>query len=255
MRVAYLGVPKPVPAVLRAAGIDVDVLRAPRELVGGRHDWLVVAGWGRRIPSDLLAIPRLGTLNIHPSLLPEHRGPEPLRWALLHGDERFGVSIHRMTAVLDRGPIVFRGSREASLLDTHPPLLHELLTRAALELPRLLRDAPAGVDVEGDGSYESRVPPALLRLDPSLDAETFRRRVAAACDLGCGLSWRGAFVRVERAAVVDGPRSGSVGEVLSSDHDLACVQTSRGCVLVVTPGRSLPRGAIVTAPALRRGRA
>lgn len=68
-------------------------------------DLIVVACFPWRFPVPLLAIPRIGCLNVHPSLLPENRGPDPLFWTFRHGDRRTGVTIHLMTEALDAGPI------------------------------------------------------------------------------------------------------------------------------------------------------
>src|SRR6266576_1375070 len=69
-------------------------------------DMICVACFSKRIPRDILDIPRLGCLNVHPSLLPANRGPEPLFWAFRDGSGRTGVTIHVMDEGLDSGAIV-----------------------------------------------------------------------------------------------------------------------------------------------------
>lgn len=69
-------------------------------------DMICVACFSKRIPRDILNLPRLGCLNVHPSLLPANRGPEPLFWTFREGDERTGVTIHVMDESLDSGAIV-----------------------------------------------------------------------------------------------------------------------------------------------------
>ena len=69
-------------------------------------DMICVACFSKRIPRDILDIPRLGCLNIHPSLLPANRGPEPLFWTFREGDQRTGVTIHLMDEGMDSGAIV-----------------------------------------------------------------------------------------------------------------------------------------------------
>lgn len=68
-------------------------------------DLVVVACWPWRIPPALLAVPRLGFLNLHPSPLPELRGPEPLFWALQEGRAQTAVTVHWMDEGLDTGEI------------------------------------------------------------------------------------------------------------------------------------------------------
>lgn len=69
-------------------------------------DAICVACFTRRLPPALLALPRLGCLNAHPSLLPDNRGPDPLFWTLHAGATETGVTIHLIDADLDTGPIL-----------------------------------------------------------------------------------------------------------------------------------------------------
>jgi methionyl-tRNA formyltransferase len=71
-----------------------------------RPDILCVACFSMRIPRVILDLPRLGSLNVHPSLLPANRGPEPLFWTLREGGEKAGVTIHMIDEGLDSGAIV-----------------------------------------------------------------------------------------------------------------------------------------------------
>jgi methionyl-tRNA formyltransferase len=71
-----------------------------------RPDLVVCMGFPWKVPAAALAVPRLGWLNGHPSLLPRHRGPVPVAWAIRAGDEELGITFHRMEADLDTGPIV-----------------------------------------------------------------------------------------------------------------------------------------------------
>lgn len=69
-------------------------------------DLYVVVAYGKILPETLINIPKLGTINIHYSLLPKYRGASPLESTLLNGDERTGVSIQQMAFKLDSGPII-----------------------------------------------------------------------------------------------------------------------------------------------------
>jgi methionyl-tRNA formyltransferase len=75
-----------------------------------RPDLLVSWFWTTLLPPALLDVPRLGSINAHPSLLPRHRGPDPTYWAIVSGDDVTGVTIHRMTAEYDEGPILAQRS-------------------------------------------------------------------------------------------------------------------------------------------------
>ncbi len=75
-------------------------------LAAYQPDAICVACFSKRIPRVILDMPRLGCLNVHPSLLPANRGPEPLFWTFREGDQHTGVTIHVMDEGMDTGPIL-----------------------------------------------------------------------------------------------------------------------------------------------------
>ena len=80
--------------------IEVGLIALPMTLV------IITGGMAWKLPADLLALPRLGAINIHPALLPRHRGPSPFEAAFRAGDTETGLTIHRMAADFDTGPIL-----------------------------------------------------------------------------------------------------------------------------------------------------
>lgn len=110
-------------------------------------DLIVVACFPWRIPRAILALPRVGCLNVHPSLLPDGRGPEPVFWAFRRGPRTTGVTIHRMDDGLDTGPILARrvvdiganatiASLEAEVAAIGGRLLHAVVRDLALGTAR-----------------------------------------------------------------------------------------------------------------------
>ena len=92
-----------VPVLQPARPSDPDFVAQVRALA---PDVGVVVAYGHILKPDLLALPRRGMINVHPSLLPELRGAAPVEWAILHGLEKTGVTIMLMDAGLDSGPIL-----------------------------------------------------------------------------------------------------------------------------------------------------
>ncbi|MGN5380950.1 methionyl-tRNA formyltransferase [Streptomyces lasalocidi] len=92
------------------SGPDLLVPRSPQglalSLAGYEPDIVVCYGIPWRLPASVLRVPRLGMLNVHPSMLPRHRGPMPVHWAVRHGDEETGVTVHWMDEAFDSGPVV-----------------------------------------------------------------------------------------------------------------------------------------------------
>ena len=92
------------------AGMDLLLPASPRTLpallAAYRPDVLLVFGFNWRLPPDVLLVPKLGVLNVHPSALPRYRGPSPVLWAIRNGDPYLGVTVHRMTDRIDAGPVL-----------------------------------------------------------------------------------------------------------------------------------------------------
>jgi methionyl-tRNA formyltransferase len=124
--------------------IEAARLRAPETLAAVaacEPDAICVACFPRRLPPELLRLPRLGCLNVHPSLLPTNRGPDPLFWTFRQGDDETGVTVHLMDEGLDSGPILLRrriavaeGTTEAELEFACAVSGGELLVRALAAL-------------------------------------------------------------------------------------------------------------------------
>ncbi len=104
--------PDPVDAWARRTGTPVlPAWRGRAEkltaaLVQRKPDLVCIAGFPWLLQPDLLALPRRGAVNLHPSLLPRHRGPNPWFWTYYHDDRETGVSVHAVTARADAGPLL-----------------------------------------------------------------------------------------------------------------------------------------------------
>ena len=72
-------------------------------------DVLAVVAYGKILPDEVLAIPRLGSVNVHGSLLPKYRGAAPIQWAVLNGDEKSGVTTMYLAHDMDAGDIIYTG--------------------------------------------------------------------------------------------------------------------------------------------------
>jgi methionyl-tRNA formyltransferase len=102
----------PVKAWALVRGIPVatpdDLKQAAGQFAG--YDLFIVAAYGKLLPKNLLALPRLGTLNVHPSLLPEYRGPSPLEAQILADEKEVGVSVIVLDEETDHGPVLAQKS-------------------------------------------------------------------------------------------------------------------------------------------------
>jgi len=158
------GPPADTDELVLGAAEELDVLLPARRstvaplLASVRPDLVVCMGFPWKVPPDALAVPRLGWLNGHPSLLPRHRGPLPVAWAIREGDEEIGFTFHRMDAELDTGPILAQrrfpiGEYEPP--DAFYPRVAPVGMEALAEALERLAAGEEGVPQEDGGSYES----------------------------------------------------------------------------------------------------
>jgi methionyl-tRNA formyltransferase len=152
----------------------------------------VLADYGQIVPAALLEMPH-GALNLHPSLLPRHRGATPIPAAILAGDPETGVTLMRMDAGLDTGPIVAQVRHALHGTETSPGLESDLAVTAA-DLLRVRLGPWIGADIAThpqplDGATLTR--PLRRedgRLDPTRDASVLERQVRAY------QPWPGSFI-------------------------------------------------------------
>jgi len=174
--------------LVMGAADELDVLLPARRsriaplLASVEPDLVVCMGFPWKIPPDALAVPRLGWLNGHPSLLPRHRGPLPIAWAIRDGDEEVGITFHRMDAELDTGPILVQRRYPLGefagpdiFYAGFAPLIRETLAEA---LERLAAGDEGRAQEEG-GSYETFFSDDEVWLDLSRPAGDVHRLVWA----------------------------------------------------------------------------
>jgi len=182
---------------------------------------IVVAAYGRILPPEVLALPPKGVLNIHPSLIPRHRGPSPVVTALLDGDEVTGVTIILTDEGMDTGPVVAQRREPVLPKDTATVLTERLFHLGAELLVESLpaweadRITPVPQD-EGQASNTRLYTKADGEMDWALPARVLERRLKAFDAWpGCHTRWKGKGLRILEGAVVQGETVGHVpGDVI-----------------------------------------
>jgi methionyl-tRNA formyltransferase len=182
---------RPPPVAERAHELGLSVAQPERvndpevlaliAAAGGRdaaRQTVVVCAFGALIKEPLLSAHEL--INVHPSLLPRWRGAAPVERALMAGDARSGVSIMRLTAGLDDGPVCLAESLEISAEDDYGSLAARLQELGAELLLRALREHPPFHEQAHDGvTYAERIVPGDRLLDPDRPAVELERTVRA----------------------------------------------------------------------------
>ena len=182
--------PSPVKAVAMEEGISVLQPEKPRgaEFVQAMRDLApdlsVVVAYGHILPREVIELPRLGTLNIHASLLPRLRGAAPIQAAIADGFAETGVSIMRMVPALDAGPVIHALSTPIEPDETGGELtlrLSELGATALIEALALMELGEAREQAQDDTqvTYAQKIEREHARVDWTLDAEAVARRIRA----------------------------------------------------------------------------
>jgi methionyl-tRNA formyltransferase len=117
-----------------------------------RPDFLVVAGFGKKITNDWLSLPKKLAINMHPSLLPQYRGAFPAEWAILRGENKTGVTLLKMTESIDQGDILAQKEITIAPEDTRETLYDKLYRLGAHLVIDELRD-PHEPQPQPKGTY------------------------------------------------------------------------------------------------------
>jgi len=234
--------PTPVPVAVGARRLGLPLLqpervRAPETAAAIEAlapDLGVLADYGRIVPPSILEIPRHGILNVHPSLLPRHRGATPVPATILAGDPEAGVAVMLMDAGLDTGPVL--GSRSWPLdgTETAPELEARAAREGAALLTELLEPYLRGERVASPQDEALATLTRPLRrpdglLDPGRPAVELERQVRAY------QPWPGSFIETPagRLAIL----RGLVAERGASDRTGALVADGLGLAIVAADGR------------------
>lgn len=162
---------------------------AALELVKGLAPELtVVAAYGKLLPEAILAVPPLGSINVHSSLLPKYRGAAPINWAILNGEETTGVSIMYMAKALDAGDVILQKSTPIGPDEDAPALTARLAQLGAEALSETVTALAAGTaDRTPQNEAEMTYAPMLGR---ELSAMDWTRSAAAlSCQVRGLIPW------------------------------------------------------------------
>ena len=235
----------PVHVAADALGLEV---RVPERL-RGRDDVLaafadlgldaaVVVAYGLILPQAMLDAPRLGCLNIHASLLPNWRGAAPIQAAILAGDAESGVTIMRMDAGLDTGPMLLREATPITATTTGASLHDDLSAMGARMIVQALTALPAPIPQPPTGAtYAPKLGRDDARIDWTQDAPAIERRIRAFDPWpGTFTTLNGAVLKVLAAESAEG--SGAPGVVLDAGLTIACGQGALRLTRIQASGRS-----------------
>ena len=199
-------------------------------------DLMVVAAYGLILPEPVLAIARLGAVNIHASLLPRWRGAAPIQRAILAGDARTGISIMQMERGLDTGPVLAAEAIPIAADDTSATLhdkLAELGARLIVSaLSRLERgELRAQPQEDALASYAAKIAKAEAEIDWREDAALIERKIRAFNPQpGASTATRNAALKIWRASMI--AAGGAPGTILEAGPKGIVVACGSGALRV-----------------------
>lgn len=217
-------------------------------LAAWQPDLLVVACFDKILPPEVLRLAPLGGINVHPSLLPRHRGPAPVARALLADDPLTGITVHAMEATVDTGGVLLQRSFAITPDDTAGTLSHRLALAAPGLLVEALEGFTAGSLVPVPQEGEVLQAPFVAREEAHLDWRApvaQLQRVIRAC-----APFPGAFLVIRKEIVVvlaAHPEQGAAekpGRVLTVDDEGLLIQAGDGALRCT----QLRRGGVALEP-------
>lgn len=227
----------PVKELALAHGIEVRQPETLKEaetqqaLAALNPDLMIVAAYGLLLPAAVLAIPRLGCLNIHASLLPRWRGAAPIQRAILEGDAETGVTIMQMDVGLDTGDMLYKLTTPITTGDNAQTLHDRLAELGAQAIVEALAALQAGTLLpepqnEAQANYAKKLNKAEAEIDWQLPATRLARQVAAFNPWPVAQSLLGdAVLRIWEAEALPGGQSAPPGRVVAAGKqgiDVAC---------------------------------
>lgn len=234
----------PVKKAAAAHGLQVEQpatlkdAAAVERLAATRPDVMVVVAYGLLLPQAVLDVPRLGCINIHASLLPRWRGAAPIQRALLAGDTRTGVTIMRMEAGLDTGPVLSRQALAIDPGDTGGSLHDRLAALGADMIVAALDSIESGTAVfrpqeDAGATYARKLSKEEALVDWTRPAELLDRQVRA-FDPWPVAETRldGQQLRIWRAHVAKTASLALPGTVLAADESGIVVMTGEDALVI-----------------------
>src|SRR5215475_1361534 len=253
-------------AIHQPLKIRTDEARRQFEPLFKEADAGVVAAYGRILPDWMLNAPRHGCVNVHSSLLPKYRGAAPINWAIARGERETGVTIMRMDAGLDTGPVLLKhgipiGDQETAAELT--PRLAELGAELLIEALSKIERGEIAPQPQNDA--EATLAPILKREDGEIDwtmtaTEIFNRLRGFTPFPGCYTFFNGhrleiVNARVEPGGVADKFEPGAVCEAAKDSFVVTCGGATRLRITEVHPEgkRAMPARDFLNGARLQAG--
>ena len=238
-------IPPPIKEVAVSFGYEINQPASIRtdefadHMAKYKPDIIVVVAYGHIIPKNILAIPKIATINIHASLLPKYRGPAPIHWAIINGEKETGVTIILMDEGLDTGDILLSSKVEIFPDDTSGTLHDRLSTLGADLLIQTIKSFETGnINPVPQDHTQATYAPILKKNDGRMNWEMPAQTLDAFIR---GMTpWPGAFtfhgnkrLKIFKARPIIIDTVEIPGTVIKRFPDELCVATGKGVLSLI----------------------
>jgi methionyl-tRNA formyltransferase len=200
---------------------------------------MVVAAYGLLLPAAVLSIPRLGCINIHPSLLPRWRGAAPIQRTLYAGDSTTGVSIMQMDAGLDTGPVLLQRECHIEADDTSQSLHDRLAQIGAMALLQTLdllskNQIHAQAQDNTRATYAQKLSKEEALIDWMRPASELEREIRAFNPWPVAYtSWQGQSLRIWQVTMLASSQQATPRTILHASHEGIDIATGEGALRLI----------------------
>jgi methionyl-tRNA formyltransferase len=211
--------------------IEVDKFKNFIEKIeNSKGDIGVVVSFGKIIPESVLSIFPKGVINVHPSLLPKYRGPNPIRWQILNGERESGITIIKLTKEVDAGPILIQKKIEIDENDNYTKLSKKLIDCGkeilieAIELIKLGKDR--FFEQIGVATYAPKFEDDFEKIDFNLNGDYLRRKILSlSLEPGAYAFFREKRIKILDVTILKESYKGEAGEIVFVEKNSFGIKT------------------------------
>ena len=231
--------PNPVKELANKKGIPFVEIKKSSDMYDYLEDSLwdlgIVVSFGKIIPGEVINLFKKGIINVHPSILPRYRGPNPIRWQIFNKEGESGVSIMKITEGVDEGDVLMIKRIPLSGEETYTELREKLISIGRKTLIEALEIIEKGKDEwkpqRGEVSYAPKFKRDFERIDWHEDAKKIKRKILALSkEPGAYSIFRGKRLKILKADVEE-DESKNPGEVVYVDKKIFKIGTGKGVIV------------------------
>lgn len=211
--------------------IEVDKLKNFIEEIKNVYpDFGVVVSFGKIIPEEVLNLFPKGVINLHPSLLPKYRGPNPIRWQILNGEKLSGITIIKLTKEIDAGPILIKKEVQVDENDNYTKLSEKLIKIGKDALTTAINLIRTGKEIwipqDGNFTYAPKFEESFEKIDFNENGDHLKRKILClSLEPGAYAFFRGKRIKILDCSITNENFEGNHGEIVFVNKDSFGIKT------------------------------